>query len=649
MSVCASLILLGCVRHIELDCSTLGSHSPASFSLIFSNPAEVDLLRFQLTDACATLDTLRNSIEKISRTPDSATSLPALLRGQLRLDEMLHQMLANTASSIFQERSSQVSDELTAIISTPVAELNTSPSTEGTIVLEHHRTDFEAARIEFISRMESLETSSVTNVAKTKLSLFDSLHTLLNPSFRGAILSNHPRNSPELDSIRSTLAHLVTRQSVQTESNATFLDDLETTRLPLRSAERNVQTQELVWRIYQSVELMVAAVMTLERLSSFASDQVDLRTGVRLDDSILRLHHVASKLERNASFLRETQDVLPKPVPDSLHQAAITLQDDLIRGHRSIENLQSILSSQDEIVLEYPSLDLLSNTASLVENIHQDLDALNDALLSQFRSGLQNYGGKIFLAILLALVALGGIRIAIWLLNTISERSAERRLFYKRLIPIIRLAVLTLTTYIVLAFIFKVDQRSLIAAGAAIGVAVGFASQNILKNIFGGMIIIFDQPFQAGDKIRVGETYGEVVSIGLRTTRIMTPNDNLVSVPNAHVMDTQVANANSGALHCQVVVELYIPGWCDTTKAKGIAYHAAANSKYVYLEKPIVVNVRDVFKETFLTQLSVKAYVLDTRHEFAFASDVTETAKSEFRKQGYLSQLPAHTHQIQAP
>ena len=61
---------------------------------------------------------------------------------------------------------------------------------------------------------------------------------------------------------------------------------------------------------------------------------------------------------------------------------------------------------------------------------------------------------------------------------------------------------------------------------------------SLLKNLFGGLILVYDQPFQVGDKIRVGGTYGEVKSIGLRSTRIVTPDDNLVSVPNAQVVLT---------------------------------------------------------------------------------------------------------------
>ncbi len=543
----------------------------------------------------------------------------------------------------------ETSDELKSALFRPFEQLDTLISAEYLELLDRHQTDFNVAKSELILSLESHQTLPMADTVKLELTLLDSLHTLSKLSFRRALLSNNFQSSPELDSLSIRLSRLITLRTVRIESNKEFLSDLEGIGLPPSSTERGVQRQELVWQIDQAIKLMSAAITTLEELYPFTADQMDLPIGVRLEDAISRLHHVASKLERTAILLQKVQEATPEPDPDSLRLVAIVLQDDLIRQRRNIELLRSVLSSQDEIMSGQSSFDLLSRTALLAEDLHHDLAGLNEALLAQFGSDLENYGIKFFLAIMLLIGSIGFIRIVIWLLNTISERSADRRLFYKRLIPVTRLIVLTVATYIVLVFIFGLDQRSLLAAGAAVGVAVGFAAQNVLKNIFGGMIIIFDQPFQVGDKIRIGETYGEVVSIGLRTTRIVTPDDNLVSVPNAHVTDTQVANANSGALHCQVVVELYVPGWFDTTKAKEIAHHAAVNSKYIYLEKPIMINIKDIFKETFLTQLSVKAYVLDTRHEFAFASDVTERAKAEFRKQSYFDQLIESNHPTKVP
>lgn len=261
--------------------------------------------------------------------------------------------------------------------------------------------------------------------------------------------------------------------------------------------------------------------------------------------------------------------------------------------------------------------------------------------LGQAGDVVQNIGMRIFWAIVLLVVFYMVNKAIVWLLDRLSERRAERRLFYKRMVPLARVLVWSIGLYVIIRFVFQVNAQSLFAATAAIGVAVGFAAQDLLKNIFGGLVIITDRPFQVGDKISVAGTYGEVSSIGLRSTRIVTPDDNLVTVPNAQVVDSQVANANAGALDCQVVTDLYLPGWVDERLAKRIAFQAAASSKYVYRNKPIVVIVKDEFKETFLTHLKVKAYVIDTRFEFLLMSDITERCREAFREAGLLTRKDA--------
>jgi len=294
------------------------------------------------------------------------------------------------------------------------------------------------------------------------------------------------------------------------------------------------------------------------------------------------------------------------------------------------ERLDRLLASQEAINARLDSLTTTAATDS-VRGLAQSGEVLGEA-----GQRVRSFGvGVIWSIIVLAFFNLA-IRALVWLLDALAERSASRRLFYKRLVPIVRIVLWVFAAYLVVAVIFRVDAQGLLAAAAAIGVAVGFAAQDLLKNLFGGLILVFDQPFQVGDKIRVGGTYGEVKSIGLRSTRIVTPDDSLVSVPNAQVVDQQVANANAGELNCQVVTDLYLPGWPDESLIKRIAFDAAASSKFVFLNKPIVVLVADEFTERFFTRVRVKAYVLDPRLEFLFMSDVTERARAGFREAGLL-------------
>ena len=334
--------------------------------------------------------------------------------------------------------------------------------------------------------------------------------------------------------------------------------------------------------------------------------------------------------DSTASTDSTAQILAPTIQDDSTRLAQQVILDSLSRQLAAIQASISTLSALPQDSSSTADTD----SSSAARGPGEIQDQLGDAV-----GGFQNLWWRIISSVLLLIVFYFLIKGIVWLLDTLSERSATRRLFFKKLVPIVRIVMWTVAGYLIFVYIFDVTQGGLVSAFTAVGVAVGFASQDVLKNIFGGLIIIADQPFQVGDKINIGGTYGEVVSIGLRSTRLVTPDDNLVSVPNAQVVESQVANANAGALDCQVVVDLYLPGWVDVIKAKSIAYSAAANSKYVYLDKPIVVNVKDVFKETFLTHFVVKAYVLDARYEFAFASDVTETAKVEFQREGFLPSI----------
>jgi small-conductance mechanosensitive channel len=280
-----------------------------------------------------------------------------------------------------------------------------------------------------------------------------------------------------------------------------------------------------------------------------------------------------------------------------------------------------------------PPVDAAPAVTQLAEDAESTGSTLAEATLTA-----KNFGLRVFWAVIVVIVAAQLIKLSIFILERLSERSARRRLLYKRMIPITRLLFWGSALYLIVRGIFNVNAQGLLAAAAAIGVAVGFAAQDILKNIFGGLVIVADRPFQVGDYIAVGGTYGEVMSIGLRSTRIRTPDDNLVSVPNSQVVDSQVANANSGQLDCQVVADVYLPGWVDESAVKDIAYQAAASSQYAYLEKPISIIVKDEFTHAHVLHLCIKAYVLDARYQFLFASDITERARSAMRKAGFLKQ-----------
>lgn len=223
------------------------------------------------------------------------------------------------------------------------------------------------------------------------------------------------------------------------------------------------------------------------------------------------------------------------------------------------------------------------------------------------------------------------------LLEYLAEKSAALRITIKGLIPIITILGWTIVIYVVIVGVFNPPSDTLLAALASTGIAFGFAAQDVLKNIFAGIVIIFDSPFKVGDKIEIGNHYGEVLNIGLRSTRIVTADDSMVVIPNSEVMNTSVSNSNTGEPNCQVVAEIYLPPSIDSRRVRQIATEAAQVSKYIYLNKPITVlffnEVKD--RRPYL-KMRLKAYVLDIRSEFAFKSDMTELVMEQLYKEGIL-------------
>jgi len=220
----------------------------------------------------------------------------------------------------------------------------------------------------------------------------------------------------------------------------------------------------------------------------------------------------------------------------------------------------------------------------------------------------------------------------------LADKFVRYRLFISSAYPVIRLLTWGGALLFMIFVIFNPPINTLIAISASLGLAIGLGAQDLIKNIIAGVVILIDRPFRVGDMIDVTGHYGEVTTIGLRSTRIQTFDDSAVALPNALVLSNAVSNSNSGALNELVVVDVRLPASIDLVLIKELAREAAACSPYAYLKKPITVIVADDFQRTFLTQLKIKTYVLDIRFERLMASDITERFKQELVRRGLLTE-----------
>ena len=143
--------------------------------------------------------------------------------------------------------------------------------------------------------------------------------------------------------------------------------------------------------------------------------------------------------------------------------------------------------------------------------------------------------GSILLAVVIFFGAWFLIRWSSRTFDYFSTRSARGRFVFKRAEPIVRMLVWFYATFLALD-ILAPSRETFLALIASIGLAIGLGAQDLVKNIIGGLVVLIDRPYQLGDRVKIGDAYGEIDHIGLRSTKLTTPDDTRVTIPNSEVL-----------------------------------------------------------------------------------------------------------------
>lgn len=247
-------------------------------------------------------------------------------------------------------------------------------------------------------------------------------------------------------------------------------------------------------------------------------------------------------------------------------------------------------------------------------------------------------------AIAVLVVAYVAARLVSTFLSTLAARLVSNRFRVTLLIPVLKFVIYGIGLYIVANLLFELSTTQLVAFSGLLGAALGLGLKDLMADIFGGLVLVVEQPYRIGDKVSIGNYYGEVVDIGIRSTKLETPEDTLVTVPNYLFFDTSIANANSGDAEMLVTVEFYVDTEVDVRKVRQIVEDALVTSQYVYVSDDLPV---DVFVEDDLNYRTIRgrAYVNDLRNELTFKTDVTERVLDELAAQG----IKSPTAPVEAP
>jgi MscS family membrane protein len=156
---------------------------------------------------------------------------------------------------------------------------------------------------------------------------------------------------------------------------------------------------------------------------------------------------------------------------------------------------------------------------------------------------------NVFASAIIVSWMLAALRLSSDLLSGLS-RNPSFTMVESRTIPLFdlvtKLVVLLFSSYALL-LVWGINPVGWLASAGIVGIAVGFAAKDTLANLFSGLFILADAPYQIGDFINLdsGER-GKVTGIGMRSTRLLTRADVEITVPNAVIANAKITNESGG-------------------------------------------------------------------------------------------------------
>lgn len=266
------------------------------------------------------------------------------------------------------------------------------------------------------------------------------------------------------------------------------------------------------------------------------------------------------------------------------------------------------------------------------ENVTNSINILNITAKDVVTPIVADYTVLIIYVVFLYLMAFVFAWIAGYILQQFSELFSKDRVTIKMLIPVVKIVFYGIATLLSISVILKPGYTESITFFGLFGAALGYGLKDLVLNFIGGIVIIVEKPIQIGDKIQFEGYYGEVIDIGLRTTRIFTPSDEVITIPNYQLFSSPVLSSNFGKTAMMVVTDLFIDNNCDYTLAQLLVKETIASSPYVIISNEFRYTVL-VESFPFYRRIRAKAYVTDHRSEFEYRSDLHERAWDAMRKE----------------
>ena len=166
------------------------------------------------------------------------------------------------------------------------------------------------------------------------------------------------------------------------------------------------------------------------------------------------------------------------------------------------------------------------------------MESLNTLVKKWLAEGLVD---KLFTAVITLVVGILVIKAVIRLLTRALEKSKLEKAAYSLILSLVKVG-LYLMLGLSLATSIGINVTGVVALASVLTLAVSLALQNILTNVLGGFTLLTTHPFHSGDYVDIGGQSGTVTQIDMSYTRLVTPDNKVICIPNSTVLASEVVN-----------------------------------------------------------------------------------------------------------
>jgi len=190
--------------------------------------------------------------------------------------------------------------------------------------------------------------------------------------------------------------------------------------------------------------------------------------------------------------------------------------------------------------------------------------------------------------------------------------------------------------------IWDIDITPLLASAGIAGFVIAFAAKDTLSHLFGGISMYFDRPFKVGDRIQLesGEI-GDVLEIGIRSTRVKTFDETVVVIPNSIIANSKIINYNQPESKIKVKMKINVAYGSDIKKVKKTLLDIA--NKLEGIETDRVPSIHFTNLGDYALEFVIVLWVDSPGHQFAAKTKINEEVYNKFNEEGILIPFPTQS------